>query len=148
MPIFCKVYCTRATYLEVLDGADVVLVDHGRAEGDAAHATEGHQEALHGAVRVGEVVRVARGAVVEAAHEAERGARRQLRARRALQLALRAALRHAHAQQLRLVPPRHAAHRRAVLARQQVLRVALPATFTRLLTVQTSFHAHNIERHR
>lgn len=102
-----------------------MFVDHGRAEGGAADAAEGHEEALHGAVRVGEVVRVARGAVVEAAHQAERGARRQLRARRRLQLPLRAALRHAHAQQLRLVPPRHRAHRRAVLARQQVFRVPL-----------------------
>lgn len=102
-----------------------MLVDHRRAESDAADAAEGHEEALHGAVRVGEVVRVARGAVVEAAHEAEGGARRQVGAGGGLELALRAALRHAHAQQLRLVPPRHRAHRRPVLARHQVLRVPL-----------------------
>lgn len=82
----------------MFNGTYMVLVYHGRAEGNAADATEGHKEALHGAVRVGEVVRVARGAVVEAAHEAEGGARRQLGAGRRLQLALRAALRHAHAQ--------------------------------------------------
>lgn len=93
----------------------MVLVDHGRAELDAADAAEGHEEAAHGAVRVGEAVRVAGGAVVEAAHHAEGGARRQLHARRRLQLALRPALRNAHAQQLRLVPPRHAAHCLAVL---------------------------------
>lgn len=112
-------------YLQMFQRANVMLVNHGRAEGDAANAAEGHQEALHGAVRVGQVVRLARGAVVEAAHEAEVGARRQLGARRRLQLALRAALRHAHAQQLRLVPPRHSRHRRAVLARHQVLGVPL-----------------------
>lgn len=104
----------------------MVFVDHRRAEGDAADAAEGHQEALHGAMCVGEVVRVAGGAVVEAADEAEGGARGQLGARGRLQLALGAALSDAHAQQLRLVPPRHRAHRRAVLARHQVLRVALP----------------------
>lgn len=103
----------------------MVLVYHRRTEGDAADAAERHEETLHGPMRVGEVVRVARGAVVEAAHEAERGARRQLGARRGLQRALRLALRHAHAQQLRLVPPRHAAHGRAVLARQQVLSIHL-----------------------
>lgn len=75
----------------------MMFINHGRTEGQATYLTEGHQEALHGAVRVREVVRVARGAVVEAAHGAERGARRQLRARRRLQLPLRAALRHAHA---------------------------------------------------
>lgn len=112
----------------MFQGADVVFVYHGRAEGEPAGAAEGHEEAFHGAVRVGEVVRVARGAVVEPAHEAEGGARRQLRARRRLQLALRAALRHAHAQQLRLVPPRHVAHRGAVLHRHQVLRVPLHTT--------------------
>lgn len=102
-----------------------MFINHRRTEGEATDLAEGHEEALHGAVRVGEVVRVARGAVVEAAHRAEGRARRQRRARRRLQLPLRAALRHAHAQQLRLVPPRHRAHRRAVLARHQVLHVCL-----------------------
>lgn len=102
-----------------------MFVYHGRSESKSADLAEGHEEALHGAVRVGEVVRVARGAVVEAAHGAERGARRQHRARRRLQLPLRAALRHAHAQQLRLVAPRHAAHGGAVLAGHQVLHVGL-----------------------
>lgn len=109
----------------MLQRADVVFINHGRAESDAANATEGHEEATHGAVRVGEVVRLARGAMVEATDEAEGGARGQLGARARLQLALRAALCHAHAQQLRLVPPRHAAHRHTMLCGHQVLRVTL-----------------------
>lgn len=111
--------------LKVFKRTNMVFVNHRRTEGEATNLAKRHQEALHGAVRVGEVVRVARGAVVEAAHRAERRPRRQLRARRSLQLSLRAALGHAHAQQLRLVPPRHTAHGRAVLARHQVLRVCL-----------------------
>lgn len=126
----------------MLERADVVLVDHGRAEGEAADLAEGHEEALHGAVRVGEVVRVARGAVVEAAHGAERGARRQRRARRRLQLALRAALRHAHAQQLHLVAPRHRVHGGAVLARHQVLRVRLRISTT-ITTAPTTLYKAN-----
>lgn len=103
----------------------MVFVNHGRTEGKPTNLTERHQETFHGPVRVGEVVCVARGAVVEAAHGAEGGARRQLCAGRRLQLALSAALRHAHAQQLRLVAPRHAAHGGAVLAGHQVLHVRL-----------------------
>lgn len=117
----------------MLEGANMMLVDHGRAEREPADATEGHQEALHRAVRVGERVRVARGAVVEAAHEAERGARRQLGAGGRLQVALRRALGHAHAQQLRLVPPRHAAHGRAVLGRHQVFHVILEYVYSLIL---------------
>lgn len=113
----------------MLQRADMVLINHGRAESDATNAAEGHEEATHGAVRVGEVVRLARGAVVEAADEAECGACSQLGTRACLQLTLRAALRHAHAQQLRLVPPRHAAHRHTMLCRHQVLRVTLKFQF-------------------
>lgn len=101
----------------MFDRANMMFVDHWRAECSTTNATERHKEAFHGAMRVRQVVGVARGAVVEATHQAEGGARRQLRARRRLQLALRAALCHAHPQQLRLVPPRHGTHRSAVLAR-------------------------------
>lgn len=103
----------------------MVFINHGRAESDAANAAEGHEKTPHGAVCVREVVRLARGAVVEAADQAEGGARSQLGACACLQFALRAALRHAHAQQLSLVPPRHAAHRHTMLGGHQVLRVPL-----------------------
>lgn len=103
----------------------MVFINHGRAESDAANAAEGHEKTTHGAVCVGEVVCLARGAMVEAADQTEGGARCQLSACSRLQFALRAALRHAHAQQLRLVPPRHAAHRHTMLCGHQVLRVAL-----------------------
>lgn len=62
--------------------ADVVLIYHGRAEGEATRVAEGHEEALHGAMRVGQVVRVARSAVVQPAHEAESGTRSEVCARR------------------------------------------------------------------
>lgn len=78
--------------------ADVVFVNHWRTEGEAADATEGHQESLHGAVCVRQVVGMSSRAVVEAAHQAERRAGRELRARLRFQLALRSALSHAHAQ--------------------------------------------------
>lgn len=114
------------THLEMFNGAYVVFIYHRWAEGELADATERHQEPFHSAVRVGKVVRVARGAVVESAHQAEGGASCQLRAGSSLQLALRRPLRHAHAQQLHLVPPRHTRHGRAVPARHQVLSVCLP----------------------
>lgn len=109
----------------MLQRADVVLINHGRAESDAANAAEGHEETTHSAMRVSEVVCLARGAMVKAADQAERGTRSQFCACACLQFALRAALRHAHAQQLCFVPPRHAAHRHTMLSGHQVFRVAL-----------------------
>lgn len=109
----------------MLQRADMVFINHGRAESDAANAAEGHEKTTHGAVSVSEVVRLARGAMVEAADQAEGGARSQLGTGTCLQFALRAALSHAHAQQLRLVPPRYAAHCHTMLCGHQVLRVTL-----------------------
>lgn len=54
----------------------MMLINHRRAEREATDATEGHQEPFHSTVGLSEVVRVARGAMVEAADEAEGGARR------------------------------------------------------------------------
>jgi hypothetical protein len=112
-------------YLQMVEGAYVMFVKHGRPESDAADAAERHQEAFHSPVCIGEVVRVASGAVVEAAHKAKGGARSQLRTRGGLEFSLRAALRHAHAQQLRLMPPCHATHGRTVLARNQMFHIPL-----------------------
>lgn len=103
----------------------MMFINHRRAESDAANATEGHEKTTHSAVCVSKVVRLACGAMVEAADQAEGGARSQLCARASLQFALCAALRHTHAQQLRFVPPRHAAHSHTMLCGHQVLRVAL-----------------------
>lgn len=103
----------------------MVFINHGRAERDAANAAERHEETAHGAVRIGEVVRLACGAMVEAADQAEGGARCQLGAGAGLQFALSTALCHAHAQQLCLVPPGHTAHGHTMFGRHQMFCVAL-----------------------
>lgn len=88
----------KRKYLKMFQRADMVFINHGRAESDAANAAEGHEKTTHGAVRVSEVVRLARGAMVEAADQAEGSARGQLGACACLQFALGATLRDAHAQ--------------------------------------------------
>lgn len=92
----------------------MVLIHHRRTESDATDAAEWHQEPFHGPVGVGEVVGVSRGAVVQAADEAESGPRGEVGSGRGLQLALCPPLSHSHPQQLHLMTPSHPTHGRAM----------------------------------
>lgn len=58
-------------YLDVFERADMVLVHHGALACALAHLTEGHEELLHGLVRVRSLMNVLGSLVVEFAQRAE-----------------------------------------------------------------------------